>query len=54
MEMSYIIGAGEKTYIEVLEKLGLEAVMRVCPNIVSTEPFAHAFKRGKFLRKNEI
>ena len=40
--------SGRETYIEVLEKLGLEEVMCVCPNIVSTEPFAHAFKRGKF------
>ena len=40
--------SGRETYIEVLEKLGLEEVMRVRPNTVSTEPFAHAFKRGKF------
>ena len=40
--------SGRETYIEVLEKLGLEEVMRVRPNIVSTEPFVHAFKRGQF------
>ena len=42
---------GKETYIEVLEKLGLEEVMRVHPNIVSTEPSSLAtkgIKRGKF------
>ncbi len=42
---------GKETYIEVLEKLGLEKVMTVRPNIVSTGPFPHAstgIKRGKF------
>ena len=42
---------GKDTYIEVLEKLGLEEVMRVRPNIVSTEQFSLAtkgVKRGKF------
>ena len=42
---------GKQTYIEVLEKLGLEEVMRVRPNIVSTEPFSLAtkgVKRGRF------
>jgi len=42
---------GKDTYIEVLEKLGLEEVMRVRPNIVSTEQFSLATKginRGGF------
>ncbi|MDE0467515.1 MAG: type I restriction enzyme HsdR N-terminal domain-containing protein [Candidatus Poribacteria bacterium] len=42
---------GKDTYIEVLEKLGLEEVMRVRPNIVSTEQFSLAtkgIKRGRF------
>ncbi len=42
---------GKQTYIEVLEKLGLEEVMRVRPNIVSTEQFSLAtkgIKRGRF------
>ncbi len=42
---------GKETYIEVLEELGLEKVMRVRPNIVSTEPFSLAtkgVKRGSF------
>ena len=42
---------GKETYIEVLEKLGLEEVMRVRPNIVSTEQFSLAtkgIKRGRF------
>jgi hypothetical protein len=42
---------GKETYIEVLEKLGLEEVMRVRPNIVSTEQFTLAtkgVKRGRF------
>ena len=42
---------GKETYIEVLEKLGLEEVMRVRPNIVSTEQFSYVtkgVKRGKF------
>lgn len=42
---------GKETYLEVLEKLGLEEVMRVRPNIVSTEQFSLAtegVKRGKF------
>ena len=42
---------GKETYIEVLEKLGLEKVMRVRPNIVSTEQFSLATKgtkRGRF------
>ena len=43
--------SGKDTYIEVLEKLGLEEVMRVRPNIVSTEQFSLAtkgIKRGRF------
>lgn len=43
--------SGKDTYIEVLEKLGLEEVMRVRPNIVSTEQFSLATKgiqRGRF------
>ena len=43
--------SGKETYLEVLEKLGLEEVMRVRPNIVSREPFSLAtkgVKRGKF------
>ena len=42
---------GKDTYIEVLEKLGLQEVMRVRPNIVSTEQFPHVtkgVKQGKF------
>ncbi|RKU39205.1 hypothetical protein C6496_02370 [Candidatus Poribacteria bacterium] len=42
---------GKETYIEVLERLGLEEVMRVRPNIVSKEQFSLAtkgIKRGKF------
>ena len=42
---------GKETYIEVLEKLGLEEVMRVRPNIVSTEQFSlttKGIKRGRF------
>ena len=42
---------GTDTYIEVLEKLGLEKVMRVRPNIVSTEPFSlitEGVERGGF------
>lgn len=41
----------KETYIEVLEKLGLEEVMRVRPNIVATEQFSHktkGVKRGEF------
>ena len=43
--------SGKETYLEVLEKLGMKEVMRVRPNIVSTEPFSLAtqgVKRGKF------
>ena len=42
---------GKETYIEVLEELGLEEVMRVRPNIVSTEQFSlttKGIKRGRF------
>ena len=42
---------GKKTYIEVLEKLGLEEVMRVRPKTVSKEPFPYGnkgIKRGRF------
>ena len=42
---------GKETYIKVLEELGLEEVMRVRPNIVSTEQFPLAtkgIKLGKF------
>lgn len=42
---------GKETYVEVLEKLGLEEVMRVRPNIVSTEQFSlttKGIKRGRF------
>lgn len=48
---------GKETYIEVLERLGLEEVMRVRPNIVSTEPFSLAtkgIKRGKFWVRGTI
>ena len=41
----------KKTYLEVLEKLGLEEVSRVRPNIVSTEQFSYSDKcekRGEF------
>lgn len=41
----------KETYIEVLEKLGLEKVMRVRPNIVATEQFSlktKGVKRGEF------
>ena len=40
--------SGKETYIEVLEKLGLEEVMRVRPNIVSTEPLSDGIERGGF------
>ena len=43
--------SGKKTYLEVLEKFGLEEVMRVRPNIVSREQFSYATKgveRGEF------
>ena len=42
---------GKETYLEVLEKLGLEEVMRVRPNIVSTEQFSlvtKGIRRGRF------
>ena len=42
---------GKKTYLEVLEKFGLEKVMRVRPEIVSREQFPYATKgveRGEF------
>ncbi|MCG9129499.1 type I restriction enzyme HsdR N-terminal domain-containing protein [Candidatus Poribacteria bacterium] len=42
---------GNETYLDALEKLGLEEVMRVRPNIVSIEQFSHAIKgvkRGKY------
>lgn len=42
---------GTDTFIEVIDKLGLEEVKRVRPNIVSTEPFFYSTertKRGKF------
>ena len=48
---------GKDTYIEVLEKLGLEEVMRVRPNIVSTEQFSLAtkgIKRGRFWVRGTI
>ncbi len=41
----------KETYLEVLEKLGLEKVSRVRPNIVSTEQFSYSDKcekRGEF------
>jgi len=43
--------SGKETYLEVLEKLGLAEVMRVRPNIVSTEQFSlttKGIKRGRF------
>ena len=43
--------SGEETYMEALEKLGLEKVMRVRSNIVSTEQFpfvTKGIKRGRF------
>ena len=43
--------SGKKTYLEVLEKFGLEEVMRVRPEIVSREQFPYATKgveRGEF------
>lgn len=42
---------GKQTYLDVLEKLGLEEVMRVRPNIVATEQFSlvtKGVKRGRF------
>ena len=48
---------GKDTYIEVLEKLELEEVMRVRPNIVSTEQFSYAtkgIKRGRFWVRGTI
>ena len=48
---------GKETYIEVLEKLGLEEVMRVRPNIVSTEQFSlvtKGIKRGRFWVRGTI
>ena len=42
---------GKDTYIDVLEKLELEKVMQVRPNIVSTEQFplkTKGIKRGKY------
>ena len=48
---------GKETYIEVLEKLGLEEVMRVRPNIVSTEQFplvTKGIKRGRFWVRGTI
>ena len=48
---------GKDTYIEVLEKLGLEEVMRVRPNIVSTEQFplvTKGIKRGRFWVRGTI
>ncbi len=42
---------GKQTYLDVLEKLGLEEVMRVRPNIVATEQFSlvtKGVKCGKF------
>lgn len=42
---------GTETYIEVLEKFGLEEVMRVRPNIVAKEQFplkTKGIKRGEF------
>lgn len=43
--------SGVQTYIEVLEKLGLEKVMEVRPNIVSEKPFSlkdKGVKHGEF------
>jgi len=43
--------SGRETYLDVLEKLGLEKVMQVRPNIVATEQFSLAtkgVKRGKY------
>lgn len=49
--------SGKETYIEVLEKLGLEEVMRVRPNIVAKEQFsqkANGVKRGEFWVRGTI
>ena len=43
--------SGIETYLDVLEELGLEEVMRVRPNIVATKQFPHVtkgVKRGRF------
>lgn len=39
---------GTDTYIEVLEKLGMEKVIQVLPNIVSTEPFSYSTEKTKW------
>ena len=49
--------SGKETYIEVLEKLGLEKVMKVRPNIVSKEQFSQkskGVKRGEFWVRGTI
>ncbi len=49
--------SGKDTYIEVLEKLGLEKVMKVRPNIVSKEQFsqrAKGVKRGEYWVRGTI
>ena len=43
--------SGKETYLDVLEKLGLEKVMQVRPEIVSKEEFSqysNGVKRGEF------
>lgn len=49
--------SGKATYLEVLEKLGLEKVMQVRPNIVSKEQFSQkskGVKRGEFWVRGTI
>lgn len=49
--------SGKETYIEVLEKLGLEKVMKVRPNIVSKEQFSQkskGVKRGEYWVRGTI
>lgn len=43
--------SGKATYLEVLEKLGLEKVMKERPDIVSTEEFSYKGDKGKQLGK---
>ncbi len=44
---------GKYTFIEVIEKLGLEKVMRVRPQTVATEPFhLHRIKANQLIRNN--
>ena len=49
--------SGKKTYLDVLEKLGLEKVMQVRPDIVSKEQFSqksNGVKRGEYWVRGAI